>query len=80
MCLIWTTNSPPLVRGHLCEPEAPAWCAPQRARVSVGAVAPTKQWLGTRKRIYGGDTEFYGEAIMFWSYNYLQVPDWGSPE
>jgi hypothetical protein len=37
-------------------------------------------WLGVRRRIYGGDTEFYGEAVMFWSDNSFQLPDWGTPE
>jgi hypothetical protein len=25
-------------------------------------------------------TEFYGEAVAYWNYNYFQTLDWGTPE
>lgn len=31
---------------------------------------PLTMWLGTRQRIYGGQNEFYGEALMYWTYVY----------
>lgn len=37
---------------------------------------PSSMWLGTRRRIYGGDTEFYGEALMFWRYRYYTTAEW----
>lgn len=42
----------------------------------IDAMNPQLMWKGTTRRIYGGDTEFYGQAFMIWSYNFSRHPTW----
>lgn len=36
----------------------------------VEGTNPLLMWLGTKRRIYGGQGEFYGEGLMYWIYVY----------
>lgn len=42
----------------------------------VDAMNPLTMWVRTLRRAYGGDGTFYGEALMFWSYNFRRPRDW----
>lgn len=38
----------------------------------VDAVDPEHMWARTVRKIRGGDTEFYGQAMMIWSYTFYR--------
>ncbi len=43
---------------------------------NVQANSPDEVWLGTRTRIYGGESEWYGEALMHFAYNFYRNRNW----
>lgn len=42
----------------------------------IDAMNPEKMWTRTLRRVYGGDSTFFGEALMLWSYNFRRPKDW----
>jgi hypothetical protein len=40
----------------------------------IDAMDPSTFWIGTR--IYGGDTEWYGESLMYFCYSYYRLRNW----
>lgn len=55
-----------LAPGALYSPDKSEW---------VDAVRPGNNWVRTLRRVYGGDNEFYGTALMIWNYTFYRVKD-----
>lgn len=56
-----------LAAGTLYSPDRDEW---------IDAMNPQLMWKGTSRRIYGGDNQFYGQAIMVWAYTFSRQPTW----
>lgn len=55
-----------LANGVLYSPDRTEW---------IGAMRPDEMWVRTLRRVFGGDQEFYGTALMIWSYRFYRVKD-----
>ncbi len=42
----------------------------------IDAMQPTRMWVRTLRRVYGGDGTFFGEALMIWSYRFRRPKDY----
>lgn len=39
----------------------------------IDSMIPQRMWTRTVRRIYGGDGQFYGQALMIWNYNFRRL-------
>jgi len=39
----------------------------------IDSMIPQKMWTRTLRRVYGGDGQFYGQALMIWNYNFRRI-------
>lgn len=50
-----------LAPGRLNSPDKSEW---------IDAIRPEYSWVQTARRVYGGDQEFYGSALLVWNYTF----------
>ncbi len=42
----------------------------------ISSMNPIKMWARTSRRIFGGSNQFYGQAMMFFAYNFRRTRNW----